>query len=122
MSWQQQTPEPVPERAFYAKPVFLASVTMAVILVIGIWFFVSFINIASNPTRENSINYYGMAEVLDVRATPKKCYVDIRRDDGRETRQTMARGECGKFHKGDIIKLENGQFVSKAPAPAVPLR
>lgn len=85
------------------------------ILAIGIWFGTVFINTASNPTPENSINYYGVAEVLDIRPSPRKCYVDIRRDNGRETRQSMPRKDCGKFHVGDFINLKNGQYVSTRP-------
>lgn len=107
-------------KSFFTKPAVLASIVMATIMIVGVWFFISFINTASNPTEENSINYYGVAEVLDVRATPKKCYVEIRREDGRETRQSMARSECGKFHEGDFITLENGQFISKSPVPPMP--
>jgi hypothetical protein len=99
-------------KEIFTSPVFII---MTVILVIGIWFGSSFIATATNPTPENSINYYGVAEVLDVRSSPKKCYVDIRRDDGRETRQTMPRKDCGKFHVGDMITLENGQYVSTRP-------
>lgn len=125
MSYQlPQDPELAPKKtgtkSFFTKPAVLASIVMATIMIVGVWFFISFINAASNPTEENSINYYGVAEVLDVRATTKKCYVEVRREDGRETRQSMARAECGKFHKGDFIVLENGQFVGHSPIPAMP--
>jgi hypothetical protein len=93
-------------------PVFIV---MAVMLAIGIWFGASFIATATNPTEENSINYYGVAEVLDIRSGPRKCYVDIRRDDGSETRQKMPRKDCGKFHVGDMINIENGQYISTRP-------
>lgn len=120
----QIPPPPEPAKKASAKEVFThpAFFVLIAILAIGIWFGSGFIKAASNPTEENSINYYGMAEVLDVRSSPSKCYVDIRRDDGTETRQTMARADCGKFDVGDTIKLENGQFVSKSPTRVIPVR
>lgn len=112
-----EQPETQHERKLSAKEVFTSPVffIIIVILAVGLWFGSSFIATATNPTEENSINYYGVAEVLDVRSSPKKCYVDIRRDDGRETRQSLPRGDCGKIHVGDMIKLENGQYVSTLP-------
>lgn len=105
----EDTPQKPTAKEVFKSPAFIAIVVM---LAIGIWFGSSFINAASNPTPENSINYYGTAEVLDVRSSPRKCYVDIKREDGRETRQSLPRKDCGKIHVGDIITMENGQYVS----------
>lgn len=83
------------------------------ILVVGIWFGSSFLIAASNPTKEDSINYYGVAEVVTVSETPRKCFVHIRREDGSVTKQSMARASCRQLREGDVINVENGQYVSK---------
>lgn len=95
-------------------PVFII---LAVIMVIGVWFGISFVNIASNPTEENSINYYGVAEVMEISEAPSKCFVHIKREDGRETKQRMAKADCRKLREGDMVNLENGQYVSTVQLP-----
>lgn len=105
-----------------AKDIFKSPVLyiMVVILAIGIWFGSSFVTAASNPTPENSLNYYGVAEVLDAGSTPTKCIIHIRRDDGRETKQYLPKSDCSKVHVGDMIRMKNGQYVSTIqnyPAP-----
>ena len=49
---------------------------------------------------------------MDIGETPSKCFVYIKRDDGRETKQQMRKGDCRKFRVGDTINIENGQYVS----------
>jgi hypothetical protein len=95
-------------------PVFII---LAVIVVIGVWFGISFVNIASNPTEENSINYYGVAKVMKISEAPSKCFVHIKREDGRETKQRMSKADCRKLREGDMINLENGQYVSTVEPP-----
>lgn len=36
----------------------------------------------------------------------------IEREDGRETKQPMAKDSCRAFRVGDTIKIENGQYVN----------
>lgn len=51
---------------------------------------------------------------MDIAETQTKCFVYIKRDTGRETKQPMRKGDCRKFREGDMINIENGQHVSTA--------
>jgi hypothetical protein len=54
---------------------------------------------------------------MDIGETPSKCFVYIKRDTGRETKEKMAKGHCRKFRVGDMINIENGEYVSTVPNP-----
>lgn len=91
-------------------------IIIAVALVIVAWFAMGILT--PDPIHKEdsrSINYNGVAEVMDIGETPSKCVVYIRRDTGRETKQTMAKADCRKFQVGDKITMENGQYVSTVP-------
>lgn len=122
VSFHIPQPPEQPSNKPSAKQVFThpAFFVIIAIVAIGIWFGSGFLKTASNPTPENSINYYGVAEVLDVGSNSKRCIVEIRRDDGSETRQHMAKSDCGKMHVGDMIRIKNGQYestIQNYPAP-----
>lgn len=108
----QSQQEPGPARKFFRGP---GLVFIVVTAALAVWFANSFLTPApvhnDNP---GSINYNGVAEVMDIAETPTKCFVYIRRDTGQETKQTMRKGDCGKFREGDMINVENGQYVSTA--------
>lgn len=90
-------------------------VAVAITLAIAVWFLISFLTPEPVHTeRSGSVNYNGVAEVMDIAETPSKCFVYIKRDTGRETKQPMAKGDCRKFRVGDMINIENGQYVSTA--------
>jgi hypothetical protein len=99
-----------PVRKFFGGPgLIVVVITLAVVA----WFVVGFLT--PEPVhKEGSINYNGVAEVMDIGMTPTKCFVYIKRDTGKETKQSMAKEDCRKFRVGDMINLENGQYVSTA--------
>lgn len=117
MSNSQQEPGPPsqpagpnPVKKFLRGPGLVVAVVTAAIVV---WFAISVLT--PEPVhKENpgSINYNGVAEVMDIGMTPTKCFVYIKRDTGKETKQSMAKEDCGKFRVGDMINLKNGQYVS----------
>lgn len=121
MSNYQHEPGPVSEPAgpgnvkkFFRTPgLVLVAVTMA----IAVWFAISILTPEPVHTEETSgsINYNGIAEVMDIGETQSKCFVYIKRDNGRETKQPMAKGDCRKFRVGDMINIKNGQYVSTVP-------
>jgi hypothetical protein len=90
-------------------------VLLPVALVILGWFVLSALTPEPVHTESTgSINYSGQAEVMDIGETQTKCFVYIRRDTGQETKQKMAKDACRKFRVGDLINIENGQYVSTA--------
>lgn len=86
---------------------------MAMAIVLATWFLISFLTPepVSNGSG-SSINYSGVAEVMDVGETQTKCFVYIKRDTGKETKQSMRKDDCRKIRVGDMINVENGQYVS----------
>lgn len=112
-SASQVYPRPPVSRARTALRVLLP-----VVLVILGWFALS--ALTPEPVhKENpgSVNYNGQAEVMNIGETQTKCFVYIKRDTGRETQQTMAKESCRRFRVGDMINIENGQYVSTASSP-----
>ena len=69
----------------------------------------------NHKENSGSINYNGVAEVMDIGETPSKCFVYIKRDTGRETKETMAKADCREFRVGDKINMENGQYAGTVP-------
>ena len=106
---QYQQPQEVPRKKYTAKEIFRnpAVIILLALFAIFLWFGVSFV---TNPGP--SLNYNGTAEVVKISQTPTKCFAHIKREDGRETKQSMAKDSCRQFRVGDIIKIENGQYVS----------
>lgn len=94
-------------REFFRSPAFIV---ILVILAVGAWFIISFVTTATQP--EKSLNYNGVAEVVQVNETQTKCFVNIRRDNGKVTKQQMAKDSCRLFREGDMINIKNGQYVS----------
>lgn len=102
-------------RNFFRGPGLIAVV---ITLAIAVWFLISFLTPEPEHKEDSGpINYFGVAEVLDISDGPSKCHVYIKRDNGEETRQKMARADCRKFRVGDTINIENGQYVSTVPNP-----
>jgi hypothetical protein len=92
------------------------AVILALALVVVAWFAIGILTPEPLQTENSgSINYSGVAEVMEIGETPGKCSVYIKRDTGRETKQTMAKADCRKFRVGDKINMENGQYVSTVP-------
>lgn len=91
-------------------------IVVVITLALVVWWLISFLT--PEPVHKGgSINYTGVAEVMDVAEGPRKCHIYIKRDTGQETRQTMARASCRKVRVGDMINIENGQYVSTVPNP-----
>lgn len=106
---QHQQFQAVPRKKYTAKETFTSPAVIILLALFGVflWFGISFV---TNPGP--SLNYNGTAEVLDIAETTTKCFVDIRREDGRETKQEMTKKSCRQFRDGDTIKMENGQYAS----------
>jgi hypothetical protein len=103
-------------RKFFRGP---GLVVAAVAAVIVVWFAISFLT--PEPVHKDnpgSINYNGVAEVMDIAETQTKCFVHIKRDTGKETKQSMRKADCRKVRVGDMINIENGQYVSTASSGA----
>jgi predicted amidophosphoribosyltransferase len=114
-----RTPPAFTERRIkpYAKKFFRGPglVVVVVTAALATWFAVSFLT--PEPVHKDnpgSINYNGVAEVMDIAETQTKCFVYIKRDTGQETKQSMRKGDCRKIREGDMINIENGQYVSTA--------
>lgn len=108
---------PNPAKRFFRGPGLIVIVVAAAL---AVWFAISFLTpepVAKEET-SGSINYNGVAEVMDIGETQTKCFVYIKRDTGRETKQPMRKGDCRKFREGDMINIENGQYVSTASSGA----
>lgn len=110
-----QPSRPKAVQKFFRGPGLIAVVMT---LAIAVWFLVSFLTPEPEDNEDSGpINYYGVAEVMDISDGPSKCHVYIKRDNGEETRQKMARADCRKFRVGDVINIENGQYVSTVANP-----
>jgi hypothetical protein len=100
---------------FFRGPGLIAVVITAALV---LWWLVSFLTPEPVHTeRAGPINYYGVAEVMDVSETPRSCFIHIKRDTGQETKQKMAKADCRKVRVGEMINIENGQYVSTVPDP-----
>lgn len=110
-----QPSRPKAVQKFFRGPGLIAVVMT---LAIAVWFLISFLTPEPEGNEDSgAINYYGVAEVMDISDGPSKCHVYIKRDNGEETRQKMARADCRKFRVGDVINIENGQYVSTVANP-----
>lgn len=107
---------PGPTKKFFRGP---GLVVIVVAAALAVWFAISILTPepAETESTSGSINYNGVAEVMDIGETQTKCFVYIKRDTGRETKQPMAKDACRKFRVGDMINIENGQYVSTVPNP-----
>ncbi|ACL42189.1 hypothetical protein Achl_4238 (plasmid) [Pseudarthrobacter chlorophenolicus A6] len=86
---------------------------VAVTAALAAWFAISFLTPDAAENHEpGSVNYNGVAEVMDIGETQTKCFVSIKRDTGQITKQSMRKADCRKFRTGDMINVENGQYVS----------
>lgn len=116
----EPSPPAPPSRQSAVQKFFRGPGLIVVVLTLAlvVWWLISFLTPEPVHNEDSGpINYYGVAEVMEISEGPSKCHVYIKRDNGEETRQKMARADCRKFRVGDVINIENGQYVSTVANP-----
>lgn len=79
---------------------------VVILMAVGLFVFLSG-NGVMDATREGT--FTGSATVLGKDTRNKKCYLEIRREDGvKESRATGHRNECGKYEIGQKVHYTQG--------------
>jgi major membrane immunogen (membrane-anchored lipoprotein) len=86
---------------------------IAIIMMIGFVLF-GWIMIAGFAKSTHDNGYNGQGTVISKDTGNKKCYLEIKRDDGKTVKQSAGwRKECGKYDKGQTVYFDHGIIDDK---------